>query len=211
MKKKSFHNFLDYTGYFQYKKDYYEFKMKDTELVNPLNYLKAYNPAFNNLFKKVFRKEYILMSFLNDLLFPKENKIKKIQILNQNFNGHYGKYSIGSINLDMLCASFFDEETSTENDSNINLNEDMDIEMDPNKKAPNVKKYDLVLDIEMHRILKESPTERFRKYMSHIDAGIPNEKVLIIVLLIKTFDEEKENNFSRINYVKNKVSQNTKH
>ena len=61
----------------------------------------------------------------------------------------------------MLCASFFDEETSTENDSNINLNEDMDIEMDPNKKAPNVKKYDLVLDIEMHRILKESPTERF--------------------------------------------------
>jgi hypothetical protein len=101
------------------------------------------------------------MSFLNDLLFPKENKIKKIQILNQNFNGHYGKYSIGSINLDMLCASFFDEETSTENDSIINLNEDMDNEMDSNKKAPNIKKYDLVLDIEMHRILKESPTERF--------------------------------------------------
>ena len=205
MKKKSLHNFLDYTGYFQYKKDYYEFKMKDAELVNPLNYLKAYNPAFDNLFKKVFRKEYILMSFLNDILFPKENKIKKIQILNQNFNGPYGKYSIGSINLDMLCACFFDEETSTENNSNINLDEDMDIEMDSNKKAPNVKKYDLVVDIEMQRILKESPTERFLKYMSYIDAGIPNEKVLIIVLLIKTFDEEKENNFSKINYVKKSV------
>ena len=47
--------------------------------------------------------------------------------------------------------------------------------------------------------------------MSYIDAGIPNEKVLIIVLIIKTFDEGKENNFSRINYVKNKVSKNTKH
>ena len=28
--------------------------------------------------------------------------------------------------------------------------------------------------------------------MSYIDAGIPNEKVLIIVLLIKIFDEEKK-------------------
>ena len=46
--------------------------------------------------------------------------------------------------------------------------------------------------------------------MSHIYTGIPNEKVLIIVLIIKTFDEGKENNFSRINYVKKKVSQNIK-
>ena len=28
----------------------------------------------------------------------------------------------------------------------------MDVEMDSNKKAPNVKKYDLVVDIEMQRI-----------------------------------------------------------
>jgi hypothetical protein len=35
--------------------------------------------------------------------------------------------------------------------------------MDPNKKDPNVKKYDLVVDIEMQKILKESPTERFLK------------------------------------------------
>ena len=59
---------------------------------------------------------------------------------------------IGSINLDMLCAFFFDEETSTENSGNINLDEDMDIEMDSNKKAHNVKKYDLVVDIEMQKI-----------------------------------------------------------
>ena len=101
---------------------------------------------------------------MNDILFPKENKIKKIQFLNSNFNGPHGKYSIGSINLDMLYAYFFDEATLTENSGNINLDEDMDVEMDSNKKAPNVKNYDLAVDIEMHRILKESPTERFLKY-----------------------------------------------
>ena len=41
--------------------------------------------------------------------------------------------------------------------------------------------------------------------MSYIDAGIPNEKVLIIVLLIKIFDEEKKSNFPKINYVKKSV------
>ena len=102
--------------------------MKDARIIKSLNYLKAYNPSFDNLFKKVFRNEYILLSFWNDLLFPKENKIKKIQILNSNFNGTYGKCSIGSINLDTLYACFFDEETSTENSGNINLDEDMDVE-----------------------------------------------------------------------------------
>ena len=118
MKKKSHHNYLDYTGSYEIKKGYYEFKMKDTEIIKSLNYLKAYNPSFDNLFKKVFRNEYIL-NFLNDLLFPKGNKIKKIQILNSNFNGPHGKYCTGSINLDMLCAFFFDEKTSTENSGNI--------------------------------------------------------------------------------------------
>ena len=46
--------------------------------------------------------------------------------------------------------------------------------------------------IQIKKFLKESPTERFLKYMSYIDAGTPNEKVLIIVLLIKIFDEEKK-------------------
>lgn len=64
MKKKSCHNFLDYTDSFQYKKDYYEFKMKDSEIIKSLNYLKAYNPTFDNLFKKVFRKEYIVLSII---------------------------------------------------------------------------------------------------------------------------------------------------
>ena len=45
--------------------------------------------------------------------------------------------------------------------------------------------------------------------MSYIDAGIPNEKVLIIVLLIKIFDEEKKIISPRLIMLK-KVSQNTK-
>ena len=52
----------------------------------------------------------------------------------------------------MLYTCFFDEETSKENSVNINLDEYMDVEMDSNKKARNVKKYDLFVDIEMKRI-----------------------------------------------------------
>lgn len=52
----------------------------------------------------------------------------------------------------MWCACFFDEETSKENSGNINLDEYMDVEIYSNKKALNVKKYDLVLDIEIQRI-----------------------------------------------------------
>ena len=57
-------------------------------------------------------------------------KIKKIQFLNYYFNGPYGKYSYGYINLGMLCACFFDEDISTDNNSN----EDMNIYFDSNQK-----------------------------------------------------------------------------
>ena len=80
MKKKSHHNNLDYTGSYETKKGYYEFKMKDTDIIKFLNYLKAYNPSFGDLFKKVFRNEYIPLSFLNDFLSPKENKIKNTNL-----------------------------------------------------------------------------------------------------------------------------------
>ena len=201
MKKKTLHHILDYTGKCQKKQDTFEFEMNDSTKIKSINYLKAYNPTFDNMFKKVFKNDYILLSFLNDILFPNENKIKKIQILNINFNGPNGKYSYGSINLDMFCACFFDEEISTDNNSN----EDMDIDIDSNKMAPLKKKYKLVVDIEMQRIIKESPSERFLKYMSYIEAGILNENILIIVLLIKTSEKEKENKFSNINYVKKSI------
>ena len=195
-KKKYQSHFLDYTGKVTKKDIYFEFDMKDSTKIKSLNYFKAYNPTFDNLFKKVFGNENILISFLNDILFPKEHKIKKIQILNTNFNGPYGKYSIGSINLDMLCACFFNEETSKDNQNN-----------DENKIKiiTSNKKYDLVVDVEMQRVLKESPTERFIKYMSYVDAGILNEKILIIVLIIKNSSEELENNSAKINYVKKSV------
>ena len=204
MKKKTLHNFLDYTGSVKQKDNYFEFEMKNSTYIKSLNYLRAYNPTFDNLFKKVFKNEIILLNFLNDILYPNENKIKRILKLNTNFNGPYGKYSLGSINLDMLCACFFDEKTSEENNNKNDLNsieESMDIDEDSNQKIPN-EKYKLVVDIEMQRIIKESPTERFIKYMSYIDGGILNEKAIILVLLIKNSVIEKENNSAIINYSK---------
>ncbi len=64
------------------------------------------------------------------IFFFQTKKIKKIQFLNSYFNGPYAKYSYGYINLGMLCACFFDEEISTDNNSN----EDMNIYFDSNQK-----------------------------------------------------------------------------
>ena len=89
--------------------------------------------------------------------------------MNSDFNGPYGKFSYGYINFGMLCACFFDEDISTDNNSN----EDMNIYFDSNQKFL-LKKYELVVDIEMHRVIKESPSERFLYYMSYIDFEISN-------------------------------------
>ena len=83
------------------------------------------------------------MNFLNDLLYPKEKKIKNIIKLNTNSSEPYGKYSIGSIYLDMFYACIFDKETSKENSSTNNISS--------NKTSNNIfnfnQKYELVVDI----------------------------------------------------------------
>ena len=60
----------------------------------------------------------------------------------------------------------------------------MDLDTDSIQVFQNTK-YELVVDVEMQRVLEESSTERFIKYMSYIDAGILNEKIIILVLIIK--------------------------
>ena len=175
MKKKSQHNFLDYTGKVKKNDGNYEFEMNDSSIIKSVNYLKAYNPTFDNLFKKVFNDEIILLNFLNDLLYPKEQKIKGIIKLNTNFNGPYGKNGVGSINLDMFCACIFDKDTSKENNSVNSIS---------SSEASSIfnfnKKYELVVDIEMQRVLTESPTKRFLKYVSYIDSGILKKKALVL-------------------------------
>lgn len=200
MKKKSQRNFLDYTGKVKQNNGYYEFEMNDSSIIKSVNYLKAYNPTFDNLFKKVFRDEKILLNFLNDLLYPKEKKIKSVIILNTNFNGPYGKNGVGAINLDMFCACIFDKDTTKENKSTNSIN---------SSEASSIfncnKKYDLVVDIEMQRVLTESPTKRFLKYMSYIDSGILKEKALIIVLVIKNSIGQTDNISAEINYSKKSI------
>ena len=102
--------FLYYTGVAEYKNNMYNFSMKNGSQISSFNFLKLYNPTFDNIFKKVFKKEIILLNFLNDLLYPKEKKIEKIIIIDTNFPGPYLKYSKGSANLDICCNFFFKNE-----------------------------------------------------------------------------------------------------
>ena len=57
----------------------------------------------------------------------------------------------------------------------------------------------------MQRILTESPTNRFLKYMRDIDSGILEEKALIIVLIIKNSIGQTDNISAKINYSKKSI------
>ena len=57
----------------------------------------------------------------------------------------------------------------------------------------------------MQRILTESPTNRFLKYMRDIDSGILKEKALIIVLIIKNSIGQTDNISAKINYSKKSI------
>ena len=57
----------------------------------------------------------------------------------------------------------------------------------------------------MPRILTESPTNRFLKYMRDIDSGILKEKALIIVLIIKNSIGQTDNIYDKINYSKKSI------
>ena len=205
--------FLNYTGKVVKANNKYEFEMNDSPKISQFNYFNAYNPTFDNTFKKVFKQESILLCFLNDLLYPNENKIKKIQYIKTNFNGHIDKYSIDSIYLDMPCICFLDNKSDEKNKiiKNDKIIEDDDKEM---KNVENISEngalteiHDLVIDVEMQKIIDESPSERFIKYMSYLSANILNKKIIILVLLIKNNDNYSESNSksAKINYTKKSI------
>ena len=104
-------------------------------------------------------------------------------IINTNFVGPYLKYSKGSVNLDICCKCFFKKENDSNNSINIF---DFNVECD------------LVVDIEMQRISTNSPSQRFIKYISYIDANIACKKICSLVLLIAPKDKEIKNNSSNI-------------
>ena len=198
--------FLNYTGKVEIVNNKYVFEMNNSSKISEFNYFQAYNPTFDNTFKKVFKIESILLCFLNDLLYPIEYKIKKIQFINSNFNGPYGKHSIGSIYLDMPCVCFFDNKYDKKN---IIEDDDVDMENEENtsETAALTEIYDLVIDVEMQKIIDESPSERFIKYMSYLSANILNKKIIILVLLIKNNDNysESKSKSAKINYTKKSI------
>ena len=52
--------FLNYTGKVVKANNKYEFEMNDSPKISQFNYFNAYNPTFDNTFKKVFKQESIL-------------------------------------------------------------------------------------------------------------------------------------------------------
>ena len=201
-------DFLKYTGKVQKIDNEYEFKMKNSNKIVEFNYFSVYNPTFDNTFKKIFKVPSILLSFLNALLYPNEDKIKKIQIINSNFNGPYGKHSIGSVNLDMPCICFFDNKSDKKSKSENNIaSSDDDEEMENEEeriKSALTDIYELVVDVEMQKIIDESPSEKFIKYMSYLNANILNKKIVILVLLIKNVEDasDSKSKSAKINYCK---------
>lgn len=201
-------DFLKYTGKVQKIDNEYEFKMKNSNKIVEFNYFSVYNPTFDNTFKKIFKVPSILLSFLNALLYPNEDKIKKIQIINSNFNGPYGKHSIGSVNLDMPCICFFDNKSYKKSKSENNIaSSDDDEEMENEEeriKSALTDIYELVVDVEMQKIIDESPSEKFIKYMSYLNANILNKKIVILVLLIKNVEDasDSKSKSAKINYCK---------
>ena len=202
------HTFLDYTGKVERINNQYEFKMNKSKKLLEFNYFSVYNPTFDNTFKKIFKVESILLSFLNDILYPNEYRIKKVQLLNSNINGPYGKYSKGSCNLDLPCICFFDGKSDKKNKNESDRkSSDDDEEMENEEETIKLALtdiYELVVDVEMQKIIDESPSDRFIKYMSYLNANILNKKILILVLLIKNAEDvcEKSSKSAKINYTK---------
>lgn len=80
--------FLEYTGKMDEINDYYNFEIKNTSELKCRDCTKVINPIFDNTFKAIFNKPAILKSFLNDILFPENKTIKKIEYINTEFPGH---------------------------------------------------------------------------------------------------------------------------
>ena len=64
--------------------------------------------------------------------------------------------------------------------------------------------YELVVGVEMQKIIDESPSEKFIKYMSYLNANILNKKIVILVLLIKNVEDasDSKSKSAKINYCK---------
>ena len=114
------------------------------------------DPTIDSTFKNIFRDKKTLICFLNDLLFPNENKIKDKEFTTNDFPGPLGqKFSLGSKRIDLgIKCKFYKEKDKILTKYTRKEEDDcyMDIEFngdDFNNKIN--EEADLVLDIEIQK------------------------------------------------------------
>lgn len=205
------HPFLEYTGKI-YKDNflYYLIMEKKKKKIGNVeeyeicssSYINICNPTIDNAFKNIFKNKSILICFLNDLFFPKKNKIKDIEFIKNEFPGPISKlYGYGSLRIDLgvKCTFFKEEEKNIPISAIIKKEEDdtyMDIELNTDN---NEKIEDLIIDIEMQLDSKKEDKERFIRYLSYLDASYASKQIWVIVLNL-TNNNPYHNKSSKIFY-----------
>ena len=219
--------FLDYTGEVNIIKKPYKFVFKNHE-ISSKDYILACKPTLDNTFKKIFLKEpKILKCFLNDILFPQKKKIKNVEYIKTEYPGKFLKNAIGSIRIDVGCKCklikddnddienynsiiFNDDDDKDENRMDLDINENEEDEDTVSQKIEDMnnkkKREDLIIDLEMQKGFSKKNTERFIRYISHLDVNIDSDKIWIVALFINDSKIPRSNKSSHINYVKSMLS-----
>ena len=173
---------------------YYYFEIKGTSDLIYKDYIKVINPIFDRAFKTIFNKPKILKNFLNAIQYPENKSIKKIEYIKTEFPGVFRKYSIGAIRTDVSCKCKL-RNLSKEKNNEIGYKEDVkdeysnriDLDIDETEEEDdslsqkieeknNGKIEDLIVDVEMQIGFDQKHTERFIKYISHLDTNIRSKK-----------------------------------
>ena len=206
------YSFLEYTGKVSSDNYFYYFQMekhikKNNKYKNEVfkicssSYTEIFDPTIDNAFKYIFNQKAIIIKLLNDLLFPKKDKIKDVEFTKNDLFGQFGgKHEIGSKRVD-LALKFKLYEECEENLTNV-ISDHNDSKMD--LYDGNIKKEDLVNDLEMQLDFNNKNSERFIRYVHYIDANILSKKIWLIALIYSSEDNE-HNKSSNVNYEEKKL------
>ena len=182
-------SFLNYTGEVQNVNYLYHFKYKNAVKESSYTSFNVADPTIDNNFKKIFSNEKLLLNFLNEILFPESKEIVKVQYTKTEFPGISGRHSIGSKRIDVGCKCFcknpLNQNFMNEEDeipSKI-LIEEGSSNISEAKNEAEEEENAILIDLEMQIGYSEKNTERFMKYISHIDSNIISKKKIWIVAL----------------------------
>lgn len=165
-------SFLNFSGSNNKEGIYYVFDMEGEKPLKEAYRMEIADPTIDNSFKRVFyTKPEITKSFLNSLLFPRNERIKDLMFLPSECPGQAGSYSEGSIRMDCPCKC----------------------KLEPYKKYPKIKTdnllglyYDdkeIIVDIEMQIGVKPNLDDTLMKYLRNLCHLNEINKILLLVIL----------------------------